>query len=102
MRSSQSGNAEFYFKPCKEKLSLFLTKHYVMKEYGGVVVYIHIFSTSALAGGECSASLPGRFTPVKKPRYPLDRRLSGTRSRSRRRGKENILDPTGIRTPAPL
>jgi hypothetical protein len=34
-----------------------------MKMYGGVGVYIHIFLTSALAGGEWSASRPGRFTP---------------------------------------
>jgi hypothetical protein len=34
-----------------------------VKVYGEVDVYIHIFLTSALAGGEWSASLPGRFTP---------------------------------------
>jgi hypothetical protein len=34
-----------------------------MKAYGGVDVYIHIFLTSTLAGGEWSASRPGRFTP---------------------------------------
>jgi hypothetical protein len=33
-----------------------------MKAYGEVDVYIHIFLTSALAGGEWSASRPGRFT----------------------------------------
>jgi hypothetical protein len=33
-----------------------------MKAYGGVDVYIHIFLTSALVGGELSASRPGRFT----------------------------------------
>jgi hypothetical protein len=30
-----------------------------MKAYGGVDVYIHIFLTLALAGGEWSASCPG-------------------------------------------
>jgi hypothetical protein len=30
---------------------------------GGVDVQIHIFLTSALVGGECSASRPGRFSP---------------------------------------
>jgi hypothetical protein len=34
-----------------------------MKAYGGVDVYIHIFLTSALAGGEWSTSRPGRFNP---------------------------------------
>jgi hypothetical protein len=33
-----------------------------MKAYGGVDVQIHIFLTSALAGGQWSASRPGRFT----------------------------------------
>jgi hypothetical protein len=34
-----------------------------MKTYGGVDVYIHVFFTSALVGGERSASRPSRFTP---------------------------------------
>jgi hypothetical protein len=34
-----------------------------MKAYGGVDIYIHIFLTSALAGGEWSASRPSRFNP---------------------------------------
>jgi hypothetical protein len=33
-----------------------------MKAYGGVNVWIHIFLTSALDGGEWSTSRPGRFT----------------------------------------
>jgi hypothetical protein len=37
-----------------------------MKTYGGVDVYIHIFLTSALAGGEWSVSRPGRFTPGER------------------------------------
>jgi hypothetical protein len=37
-----------------------------MKAYGGVDVYIHIFLSSALAGGEWSASRPGRFTPGER------------------------------------
>jgi hypothetical protein len=32
-----------------------------MKAYGGVDVLVHICLTSALAGGEWSASRPGRF-----------------------------------------
>jgi hypothetical protein len=34
-----------------------------MKTYGGVAVYSHVFLTSALVGGEWSASRPERFTP---------------------------------------
>jgi hypothetical protein len=41
-------------------------KHYAMKAYGGVDVHIHIFLTSALAGGEWSASRPCRFTPCER------------------------------------
>jgi hypothetical protein len=37
-----------------------------MKTYGGVNVYTHVFLTSALVGGEWSASRPGRFTPGEK------------------------------------
>jgi hypothetical protein len=40
--------------------------HYAMKAYVGVDVYIHIFLTSALAGGESPASRPGSFTPGEK------------------------------------
>jgi hypothetical protein len=42
-----------------------------MKAYGGVNVQIHIFLTSALAGGELPASRPGRFIPEKEPRVPI-------------------------------
>jgi hypothetical protein len=38
-----------------------------MKAYGGVDVQIHIFLTSALVGGEWSASRPGRFIPGERP-----------------------------------
>jgi hypothetical protein len=38
-----------------------------MKMYGGVDVYTHVFLTSALVGGEWSASRPCRFIPGKGP-----------------------------------
>jgi hypothetical protein len=38
-----------------------------MKAYGEVEVYIHIFLTSALLGGELSASCPGRFALEEIP-----------------------------------
>jgi hypothetical protein len=37
-----------------------------MKTYGGVDVYIHVFLTSVLFGGEWSDSCPGRFTPGER------------------------------------
>jgi hypothetical protein len=47
--------------------------------------------TSALDGGEWSASRPGRFTP--RERAPLDRRLGGPQSRSGCGGEEKNSDP---------
>jgi hypothetical protein len=45
--------------------------------------------------------VPAALPRGKSPRYPLDRRLGGPQSQSRRRGKEKILDFTGTRTPTP-
>jgi len=45
--------------------------------------------TSALDGGEWSASHPGHFTPQgKSPWYPLDGKLGGPQSRSGHGGEE--------------
>jgi hypothetical protein len=41
--------------------------HYAMKAYGGVDVWIYIFLTSVLVGGEWSASRPGSFIPGERP-----------------------------------
>jgi len=38
-----------------------------MKAYWGVEVYPHVYFTSALDGGEWSASRSGRLTPGKEP-----------------------------------
>jgi hypothetical protein len=51
------------------------------------------FLTTALEGGEGSASRPGRFLPPEKNRYPLYRRLGGPQGRT---GAVNLA-PTGIR-----
>jgi hypothetical protein len=71
-----------------------------MKAYGGVDVEIHIFLNLALAGGDWSASRPGRFTPGEQtpdthwigcwvdPRAGLD-------------NVEKILYRAGTRTPTP-
>jgi hypothetical protein len=71
-----------------------------MKAYGGVDVYIHIFLTSALAGGEWSASRPGRFTAGE--RIPGTHWIGGwVGPRAGLDDVEKILDPTGTRTPTP-
>jgi hypothetical protein len=46
-----------------------LIKHYTMKVYEGVDVWIHVFLTSALDGGDWSASRPGRFIPGERPPF---------------------------------
>jgi hypothetical protein len=46
-----------------------------MKTYGGVDVQTNVFLTSALVGGEWSASRPGRFTP--KERAPATHWIGG-------------------------
>jgi hypothetical protein len=50
----------------KVKESLALSEHHTTKAYWGVEVQLHAFLTSALDGGEWSASRPGRFTPVER------------------------------------
>jgi hypothetical protein len=73
-----------------------------MNTHGKVNVWIHVFLNSVLGGGERSASRPGRFTTGERcPLCALDRKLSGPQNRTRRRGEEEILDPTGTRTPTP-
>jgi hypothetical protein len=60
-----------------------------MKAYGEVDVYIIVFLTSALVGGEWSPSRSGRFTS-------LDRGLGGPHDRSGRHKEEKILVPIGL------
>jgi hypothetical protein len=60
-----------------------------MKVYGVVDVQIHVFLTSALTGGEWSASCTSRITSGKEPQYPLDKSMSGPQNWSRRRGENS-------------
>jgi hypothetical protein len=73
-------------------------KHYTMEGVWGVDVWIHIFLTSALVGGEWWAPRRSRFTSREKnPRYPLYRRLSGPQSRSAGHGEVKILASPGLK-----
>jgi hypothetical protein len=65
--------------PCHEDISLYLMKHHPVKTYLGVKVWLHdAFLTSAIDGGEWSASCPSHFTPEKIPWYSLDGKLGGS------------------------
>jgi hypothetical protein len=55
-----------------------------MKVYEKVKRQNHAFLTSALDGGDLSASRAGRFTPEENPPVPIGRRLGGPQSPSRR------------------
>jgi hypothetical protein len=71
-----------------------------MKAYWGVEVYLNEFLTSALDGGEWTASRPDHFTSMERTRYPLDRRLGGRQNRSGRGGEEKNSQPLpGLKPP---
>jgi hypothetical protein len=53
------------------KLTPCLTNLNTIRTYREVEVQLHPFLTSALDGGDWSASRPGRFPPGKSPRYSL-------------------------------
>jgi hypothetical protein len=69
-----------------------------MKTYEEVNIWIHVFLTWAVVGGEWSSSSTGRFTFWE--RAP-DRRLGGPRIRSRRHGEEKFFLLMGLE-PGPL
>jgi hypothetical protein len=71
-----------------------------MKKYGRVDVYIHIFLTSALLGGEWSASRSCRFTPGE--RAPRTYYIVGwVDPRAGLEDVKKILYPTGTRIQIP-
>jgi hypothetical protein len=73
---------------CGKKVSKVKQSRYTPRRRFGERRYSsYSFTTSALDGGEWSASRPGRVLPQGKgPRYPLYRRLGGPQSRSGHRG----------------
>jgi hypothetical protein len=71
-----------------------------MKAYGGVVVEIHVFLTSALVVDEWLASRPCSFTPGERaPGTHWIGGWVGLKSWYGGYGDVKILDPTGTRTP---
>jgi hypothetical protein len=65
-----------------------------MKVYGGVDVYIHVFLTLAVVGGEWSASRLSPFTPGE--RAPSTHWIGGwVGPRTDLDDMEKILDSTG-------
>jgi hypothetical protein len=50
----------------KIKVFLCLSKYRVVKKYGEVDVQFHTFLSSALVGGDCLVSRPGRFIPTDR------------------------------------
>jgi len=70
------------------------------KRIEGVEVSLHAYLTSALDGGEWSASRPGRFTPGKGVTVThWIRGWVGPRAGLGAVAKRKILVPTGNRTP---
>jgi hypothetical protein len=51
----------------KVKAPLYFTEHHAKKAYWGMEIWLHTFLTSALDGGEWSASQSDLFTPRETP-----------------------------------
>jgi hypothetical protein len=73
-------------------ISPFLQATKALRESRGIALFY--FQTSALEGGEGSASRPSRLLPPGKTRYPLCRRLGGPQGRSGQARK--ISPPPGF------
>ena len=67
------------------------------RHVGGTEVYLHPFLSTTPDRGERWTSRPGRFTPLKEPRCPLNRGLGGPQVRSGRFGEEkHVWAPSGF------
>jgi hypothetical protein len=63
-----------------------------MEAYMGAKIQLHSL-TLVLYNGKCLTPGTGRFTPAKKTRYQLDRRLGASQSPSRRFREKKKLFP---------
>jgi hypothetical protein len=77
----------------KLSLCFSFTEHHAIKTYWGWRYSSTHSLTSAIDGGEWSASRPSRFTPRKRASDPLDRRLGGPQSQSERGSEEKNSQP---------
>jgi hypothetical protein len=59
-------------------------------------MYIHVFVVLAIAGGEWSASRPGRSCPGDSPRYAWDRQLGGRQRWPWRQGERQFFTLPGV------
>jgi hypothetical protein len=66
-----------------------------MKIYGGVVVWLHVFFTSALDRGEWSALCPSHFSPEERAPGTHEG-MGGPQRNSGRCGEEKNLALPGI------
>jgi hypothetical protein len=73
-----------------------------VRPIGGVKVQLYSFMTTALEGGEGSASRPGRSLPPGKTRSPLYRRVGGPQGRSGKCGKSRPPPGFDLRTVQPV
>jgi hypothetical protein len=76
------------YSALKVKSSLFLTKHHAMKMDWGSGDIRAFFDLDTRWMWVVSFTLRSLYPEGKSPRYPLDRRLDGTQSRSGRGGEE--------------
>ena len=60
---------------------------------GGRKVQLHTFLTAVLDGDEWLTSFSGHLTIGKQPQYPLNGRLGGLQSQSKRFGEDEHLLP---------
>jgi len=63
-------------------------------------MHLQLYLTSVLVGGNCLTSRPGRLSPGKELKYPLDEVFFGPQSRCERFGEEkNRLSLEGFEPP---
>jgi hypothetical protein len=64
-----------------------------MQAYRGIKVYVQSFLAAALDEGKLSSSRSGRFTPDKKQRYALNKRLAVFQGQSKFVRREKFTAP---------